>query len=166
MALVLRRLHRVRWRGAVIVGLLALAAHLADYFVTLYITPDLVLEANPIWRIAIRSFGLTAAKVYAFTGKVGLSVLSAQLFAWFVSRPRAELQRGPSGFLTLAKPKVSNIAPFFAFSFALFGPYFFYITAYNWLGFVDSPWYEKAPSPPLAIVLYFTALGITYWRVK
>ncbi|MBL8957653.1 MAG: hypothetical protein JNK82_43160 [Myxococcaceae bacterium] len=166
MAFVLRRLPRVRWGPALVVGALALAAHLLDYLVTLYITPDLALEANPLWRIAVRAFGLWPAKVYAFTGKVGLSVFSAQLFAWFLSRPRATLQRGPSGFFTMAAPKASNLAPFFAFSFALFGPYFFYITAYNWLGFTESPWYEKVPSPPLAIALYFAGVGVAYWRVK
>jgi hypothetical protein len=167
MGVVLKRRENVRWGPALFIGALALAAHLADYFVTLHITPGLELEANPLWRVAVRSFGLAWAKAYAFSGKVLLSVLSAQLFAWWSSIPRGvQLTRSKTGFLTATRPKMSNIAPFFAFSFALFGPYFFYITAYNWLGFVESPLYEKAPSPPLAIALYFVGVGVAYWRLR
>lgn len=46
---------------ALIVGVVGLAAHLLDYFVTLRISPDLAMEANPIWRIALDHFGLRLA---------------------------------------------------------------------------------------------------------
>jgi hypothetical protein len=142
----------LRWKPALAVGLLALAAHLLDYFVTLYITPDLALEANPLWRSAIHAFGLSAAKVYALSGKVLLSVLSFELFAWFLATPPPPVT-GAVSFKRLAR--------LFAGAFALFGPYFFYITAYNWLGYVESPWYGRFPSPPVAIAVYFA--GILFW---
>lgn len=163
MAAVLRAKPSVRWAPALAVGAAALVAHLMDYFVTLHITPDLELEANPLWRIAVRSFGLQAAKAYALSGKVLLSVLSAQLFAWYLGVPKPV---SDAAFLSAKKPELQSLTRFFAFSFALFGPYFLYITAYNWLGFVESPWYERAPSPPLAIPLYFLGVGIAYWRLK
>lgn len=152
-----------RWRSALIVGGLALAAHLADYFVTLHITPDLELEANPLWRIAVRAFGLGPAKLYALSGKVLLSVLSAQLFAWYLTVPKPQRAEG---FLSASRPDFVSVARFFAFAFALFGPYFLYITAYNWLGYVESAWYERAPSPPLAIPLYFVGVALAYWRLR
>ena len=163
MGLALRGKPGVRWGPALAVGLAALIAHLADYFVTLHITPDLALEANPLWRIAVRALGLGLAKVYALSGKVLLAVLSAQLFAWYLATPKPAQT---AAFLSAQKPELKSLARFFAFSFALFGPYFLYITAYNWLGFVESPWYERAPSPPLAIPLYFLGVGIAYWRLK
>ncbi len=152
-----------RLRSALIVGALALVAHLADYFVTLHITPDLELEANPLWRIAVRAFGLGPAKLYALSGKVLLSVLSAQLFAWYLTVPKPQRAEG---FWSASRPDFTSVARFFAFAFALFGPYFLYITAYNWLGYVESAWYERAPSPPLAIPLYFVGVAIAYWRLK
>jgi hypothetical protein len=155
MGLVLRG-RPVRWGPALVVGGLALAAHLLDYFVTLYITPGLQLEANPLWRSAIRAFGLPVAKVYALSGKVLLSVLSAQLWAWYQVTPAPAV---------VQRVSFKRIARLFAASFALFGPYFFYITLYNWLGFVESPWYERLPSPPLAIALYFAGV-IAVIRVR
>lgn len=163
MAVVLGRKPAVRFWPAAVVGLLALAAHLLDYFVTLHITPDLKLEANPLWRVAVTAFGLGPAKLYALSGKVLLSVLSAQLFAWYLATPKPVTM---ASFLSAQRPQLGSLARFFAFSFALFGPYFFYITAYNWLGFVESPWYDRVPSPPLAIPLYFVGVGIAYWRLK
>jgi hypothetical protein len=154
MGFVLRG-RRLRWAPALAVGGLALAAHLLDYFVTLHITPGLQLEANPLWRSAIRAFGLPFAKAYALSGKVLLSVLSFQLFAWYQLTPPPPV---------VSRVSWKRIARLFAGSFALFGPYFFYITLYNWLGFVESPWYERLPSPPLAIAVYFAGVLVLIRR--
>jgi hypothetical protein len=139
----------LRWAPALIVGALALAAHLLDYFVTLHITPGLQLEANPLWRSAIRAFGLPVAKAYALSGKVLLSVLSFQLFAWYQLTPPPPVT---------GRVSWKRIVRLFAGSFALFGPYFFYITLYNGVGYLESPWYDRLPSPPLAIVIYFAGI--------
>jgi len=62
MAFVLRNEEVTIWRTASLVGLLAFAANLADYFVTLRHSPDLALEANPLWRNIVDHFGLRIAK--------------------------------------------------------------------------------------------------------
>lgn len=162
------------WPSAIAVGVTGLAAHMLDYFVTLRITPDLAMEANPIWRVVIDNFGLSVARAYGLTGKLLLSVLSAQLFAWHLSH-RASLfpaqANGVGDFiqqLGRGAPRMGNIRSFFAFAFALFGPYFFYITFMNVTGEASYDLYEKLPSPPVAIVGYFVLVTFAYfatmWR--
>ena len=64
MAYVLRReRRRAIWLAEVIVGAVALAANLADYVVTLFRSPDLSLEANPLWSIVVNQWGLGPAKL-------------------------------------------------------------------------------------------------------
>ncbi|MDP1829223.1 MAG: hypothetical protein Q8L48_38520 [Archangium sp.] len=162
------------WPTAIAVGVTGLAAHLLDYFVTLRITPDLAMEANPIWRVVIDNFGLSIARVYGLTGKLLLSVLSAQLFAWHLSHRASLFPAQASGVLDFIKqlgrgaPRMGNIRSFFAFAFALFGPYFFYITFMNVTGEASFDLYEKLPSPPVAILGYFVLVTFAYfatmWR--
>lgn len=159
---------------SLVVGLLGLAAHLLDYFVTLAITPDLAMEANPLWRVVIDGFGLPIAKAYGFTGKVLLSVLSFQLFAWHLAHRRSLFPASAASFgefvkrLGVGAPRLGNVRSFFAFAFALFGPYFFYITAMNVTGDRAPALYESLPSPPVAIAAYFVGLIGAYfgsmWR--
>jgi hypothetical protein len=85
MAYVLRHeTRRAVWTAAAIVGIVALLANLTDYFVTLYRSPDLALEANPLWRNIVDSFGLLVAKWYGLTGKFLVSVLAGQMFAFLL----------------------------------------------------------------------------------
>jgi hypothetical protein len=167
------------WPAALGVGGLGLIAHLLDYFFTLKITPDLSMEANPIWRVVIDSFGLAFARIYGLTGKLLLSVVSTELFAWHLSHraslfPRqaksfrefvSALGRGASERL---RGSAGRLASFFAFAFALFGPYFFYITFMNVVGDSGSDLYEQLPSPPVAILIYFVGVTAAYfgsmWR--
>lgn len=157
------------WPLALAVGGLGLAAHLLDYFVTLRITPDLALEANPLWRVIIDRFGLSIARAYGLSGKVLLSVISAQLFAWHLSHRTSLFPASVSGPLDFIQqlgrgaPRLGNIRSFFAFAFAWFGPYFFYITAMNVIGALESPWYERLPSPPVAILGYFVVVTAGYF---
>jgi hypothetical protein len=156
------------------VAVTGLAAHLLDYFVTLRITPDLAMEANPIWRVVIDNFGLGLARAYGLTGKLLLSVLSAQLFAWHLSHRASLFPARASGVGDFIKqlgkgaPRMGNIRSFFAFAFALFGPYFFYITFMNVTGEAAYDLYEKLPSPPVAILGYFVLVTFAYfatmWR--
>lgn len=171
MALVLRRRDMARcWVPAAVVGGLGLVAHLLDYFVTLRITPDLSMEANPIWRIAVHHFGLTIAKAYGLTGKLLVSVLSFELFAFYLSQRRELFPDRADGFADFvrrfgkagARGKVANIASFFSFSFALFGPYFFYITFMNASG-EDEALYARLPSPPVAIAAWLVLVGAAYF---
>jgi hypothetical protein len=174
MALVLRRRDlKGCLAPAAVVGALALAAHLLDYAVTLRITPDLSMEANPIWRIVIDRLGLAIAKAYGLSGKILVSVLSFELYAFYLSQRRELLPARADGFrdfvARLGKDagRLANVRSFFAFAFALFGPYFFYITFMNLSG-DDEVFYEKLPSPPVAIVAYFSAVTAAYfaaaWR--
>ncbi len=170
MALVLRHipLRPVLVRASII-GALGLLAHLLDYFVTLDITPDLSLEANPLWRVIIDSFGLTLAKVYGLSGKVLLSVVSFELFAWHLSHRATLFPPSASSFgefvrgLGVGAPRLGNVRSFFAFAFALFGPYFFYITALNLAGDRAPDIAEQLPSPPVAIALYFSGVIAAYF---
>jgi hypothetical protein len=169
------------WRTAALVAFVSLLAHSADIAVTLMVSPDLELEGNPIWKIAVRTFGLPVAIGYGLTGQFLVVVLSFQLFAWYlVVRPRL-FPREASGFLDFQKkfggdePRIAGIswrsvACFFAFLFAGFGPYFFYIALHNAVGgWVDDPRVLDAlPSPVLMIVVYLLSLGSVYgianWR--
>lgn len=158
-------------RAAVVIGLVSLAAHLLDYFVTLHLTPDLSAEANPIWRIVIDSAGLTIAKAYGLSGKVLLSIISYQLYAWYLSHRASLFPPSAAGFGDFVKklgqgaPRFGNVRSFFAFAFALFGPYFFYITFINVVGEWNPALYVKLPSPPVAIVLYFSAVTAAYFAL-
>ncbi len=177
MGLVLRR-RRPPGRAlavAAVVGVSGLFAHLLDYFVTLKITPDLQLEANPIWRIAIDAWGLPIAKAYAFTGKVFLSVLSFEFFAWYLAQREALFPKAAAGFLDFqrqfgagrgARGTLGNVVNFFCFAFALFGPYFFYITYLNWVGVEDEQLYYSLPQPPVAISAYLVLVAGSYFVVN
>jgi hypothetical protein len=157
-----------------VVGGLALTAHLLDFFVTLDITPDLSMEANPLWRVIIDGFGLRIAKAYGFSGKVLLSVLSFQLFAWHLAHRSSLFPPSAASFgdfvqrLGVGAPRFGNVRSFFAFAFALFGPYFFYITLMNVTGDRAPALYGRLPSPPVAIAIFFVgiiaAYFVTMWR--
>jgi hypothetical protein len=175
MALVLRRRDLAGCVApALVVGALALAAHLLDYAVTLRITPDLAMEANPIWRVVIDRLGLPIARAYGLTGKLLVSVLSFELYAWYLAQRRELWPERAAGFADFVRrlgaraPRLANVRSFFAFAFALFGPYFFYITFLNLVGDRDEGLYAKLPSPPLAIAVYFAGVTAAYfagqWR--
>ena len=174
MAVVLRR-RRATLKGclapALVVGALALAAHLLDYFVTLRITPDLAMEANPIWRIAADRLGLPIAKAYGLTGKLLVAALSFELYAWYLAQRRELWPEQALGFFDFVKKlgksarHQANVRSFFAFAFALFGPYFFYIVLMNLSG-DDEAFYARLPSPPLAICVYFAALTAAYFGLQ
>jgi hypothetical protein len=175
MAIVLRLDHpRDVWLPAVLVGATALTAHVLDFVVTLQMSPDLALEANPIWRIVIDAWGLPAAKLYGFTGKVMLALISFELFAYYlVQRERLFPQRaqGFSDFwrsfgASHSEPRLvrwPNLANFFAFSFSLLGPFFFYVAFLNSL--VNDPRYLRFPSMVVALAAYMVILIASYFTV-
>lgn len=173
MVFVLRR-HSMtgRWLPSLVVGGIALLAHLLDYFVTLRLTPDLSLEANPLWRIVVDRMGLGVAKVYGLSGKILVSILSFELFAFYlIQRERlfpgsatgfADFQRrfGTQG-TTGWRGSCQNIGSFFAFMFALLGPFFFYITFLNSIG-ADETLCARLPSLPVVIAAYLILLMLAY----
>ena len=180
MGLFLRRrpVSRGQWLAAIVVGAVALAAHLADYFVTLRISPDLALEANPIWRIVVDNLGLAIARWYGLTGKILVSILSAQLFAYYLSERARLFPARAYGVLDFIRgfggtaPRRFGISTaalaFFAFLFAMLGPYFFYIAFMNSIGDSNEELYASLPSPPVTIVVYLMFLLAAFfaesWR--
>jgi hypothetical protein len=151
---------------SLIVGGISLAAHLLDYLGTLKITPDLAVEANPIWRIVVERLGLAVARWYGLTGKIMLAVLSFEFFAYYlVSRSRL-LPAAARGFSDFWKKygqsahPGTRLANFFAFLFALIGPFCFYIAFLNAIS--DSRYYDRLPAMPVALGAYIFVLAVIY----
>jgi hypothetical protein len=172
MGLVLKKsaMRRV-WGPALAVGCLSLAAHLLDYYVTLQMSPDLVEESNPIWRNVIDHLGITVAKFYGFTGKILLSILSFEFYAYYLIQRERLFPKSADNFFgfweEFGKGKRSrsilrwcNMVNLFSFTFALIGFFSFYVAFMNSL--VDHSLYLRLPSIPLMLLLYIAALVITY----
>jgi len=173
LALVLRRHSlRGRVRAPLLVAALSLVAHLADYLVTLRMSPDLSLEMNPIWRVVADTMGLAVAKWYGLTGKLLLAVLSFECFALYLVQREALFPREASGFLSFCRElgrtdgrsravRLANLRVFFLYLFALVHPICLYIAFLN--GLVDRPAFDRMPSVPAVLVLYLLALTALYF---
>src|SRR3954470_6432313 len=72
------------WTAALVVTVLGVVAHMADYLITLQRSPDLALEMNPLWRNVVQHYGLSVAKWYGLTGKLLLSLLAGQTTAFYL----------------------------------------------------------------------------------
>ena len=179
MAYVLRNERGTIWARASIVGVLALAANLADYFVTLRRSPDLTFEANPLWCNVVDHFGLRIAKWYGLTGKVFVSVLAAQMFALYLSQRETiypEEARSLLHFLMRMGSRARNfrerllgLFTIFAFFFAWVNVFYFYIAYANSL--VNPDVLERLPSVPVSILILVGTLAIafsltTYWAFR
>lgn len=175
MAIVLRPVRaRGVWVPALAVGITALTAHLLDFTVTLQMSPDLEAEANPIWRIVIDAWGLPAAKLYGFTGKLLLAILSFELFAYYLAQREGLFPDGAEGFSSFWRNfgagcpasrlvRWQNLASFSAYSFSLLGPFFFYVAFLNSLS--NNTLYLRFPSMPMALAGYLSALTASYFLV-
>ena len=177
MAWVLRReRRRTVWARAAAMGLLALAANLADYFVTLYRSPDLALEANPLWRLVVDRYGLRVARWYGLTGKLLVSIIAAEMTAYYLAhRHRLFPERaGSLGQFLLRlgsrartrSQRLGALFTVFAFFFAGLNLLYFYIAGTNWLR--DPDWLDRLPSAPVAVVLFVAGLALAFalltWR--
>lgn len=170
MACVLRNERATIWRRASLVGILALAANFADYFVTLQRSPDLTFEANPLWRNVVDHFGLRIAKWYGLTGKVFVSVLAAQMFAFYLSQRETIypaqarsllhfLMRMGSRARTF-RERLLGLFTIFAFFFAWVNVFYFFIAYTNSL---DNPnVLERLPSVPVSILIFVATLVIAF----
>ena len=153
------------------VGALALFAHSLDYWITLRMSPDLAMEANPIWRIVIDGFGLRLALAYGLSGKLLLSVLSFEFFAYYLVQRERLYPAGVGGLRSFwgsygrtgnryQAVRGANLVNFFCFGFALISPFVVYVVLLNSL--VNHPAYLRLPSMPTALVLYLGALAASY----
>jgi hypothetical protein len=134
-------------------------------------SPTLAMEANPIWRIVIDSFGLRLALAYGLSGKLLLSVLSFEFFAYYLVQRERLYPAGVGGLRSFwgsygrtgngyQAVRGANLVNFFCFGFALLSPFVVYVALLNSL--VDHPAYLRLPSMPTALVLYLGALAASY----
>ena len=156
-------------------GGIALAANLLDYFVTLAHSPGLGLEANPLYNGMVTSYGIETAKVYALSGKIMVSILAAQMFAFYLSnieRLYPKRARTIMEFAFAMGDRARNtrerwVALFtlFAYLFAGIQPLYFYIAFLN--GIQDPARLAGFPSVTTAIavtivIVYASFLLLTY----
>lgn len=172
LALHLRRQPtRGHWRSTLVVGGVALVAHLADIGITLSMSSDLELEANPIWLAVVERCGLPFAICYGLTGKLLVALLCGEFFLLY----RCDRARFfPDRAATLAEfwrsfghssPRqfglhLGPLINFFGYMFALTAPFSFYIVLLNSL--VDSPAYQSLPPMPLVLLIYLVGLAASY----
>ncbi|HXZ26640.1 MAG TPA: hypothetical protein VEG08_01435 [Terriglobales bacterium] len=177
MAWVLRRERGTAiWVPAIVMGLVALAANLADYFVTLHRSPDLALEANPLWRLVVDRYGIVVARWYGLTGKVWVSILAAEMTAYYLAH-RQRLFPEQAGSLVqfvlhlgsrsrTRGERLGALFTIFAFFFAGLNLLYFYIACTNWLQ--NPEWLDRLPSAPVAVMLVVAGLAIAFavltWR--
>jgi hypothetical protein len=153
------------------VGAFALFAHSLDYWVTLRMSPTLAMEANPIWRIVIDAFGLRLALAYGLSGKLLLSVLSFECFAYYLVQRERLYPTGADGLRSFwgaygrtssgyEAVRWANLVDFFCFGFALLSPFVAYVALLNSL--VNNSAYLRLPSMPAVLVVYLGALTASY----
>ena len=169
MAYVLRNEVTI-WRRASLVRLLALAANLADYFVTLRHSPDLALEANPLWRNIVDHFGLGIAKWYGLSRKVFVSVLAAQMFAFYLSQRETFYPAHARSLLQFVmrmgnrtrthRERLLGLFAIFAFFFAWLSAFYFYIAYTNSLD--DPDVLQKLPSISVSLLIFVATLAIAF----
>ncbi len=158
------------WLRSTLAGSLSLFAHMLDFFTTLKVSPDLAFEANPIWCLVVGNMGLTLAHWYGFTGKLLLSVLSFQFFAYYLLQRKSLLPEHTSNFLSFWQNfglkkhgrglSFANLKNFFAFLFALIGPFCFYIAFLN--SITSDELYLRLPPMPLMLAFYILILTFVY----
>ena len=180
LLLPIRRVNwRPHWKAALVVFLVSELAHVSDIVVTFIVSPDLEIEANPIWLIVIDRWGLTFALWYGLTGKLLVGVLNAELYLWYRAT-RASLFPAEARSLGEFARRLGENAPkrfgvawgrvfsLFAWIFGLFGVYSFYVAFLNYVGGFHLEYYESFPSPVTAIGFYLAVLSVLYfvagWR--
>ena len=161
---------RAVWVAAAIVGGVALVANMADYVVTLYRTPDLSLEMNPLWRNVVDHVGLVVAKWYGLTGKIFVSIVAGQMFAFYLANRERLFPVGarslPQFLLRMGnrsqtiRERFVALFTIFCFFFAGIQLFYFYIAYLNWL--VHSELRNHLPSVPVALFLLLLSLTIAF----
>jgi len=160
-----------KWPAALAVGSVSLIAHLVDFFGTLKACPDLSFEANPIWCVVVEKMGVSLARWYGFTGKVMLAIISFEFFSYYLVQREILLPDKAQGFFAFWQNfgkkeagnriiRFANIKNFFAFLFALIGPFCLYIALLN--SITDSVLYMRMPSMPIVLMLHIIILTLIY----
>lgn len=161
---------RARWRAGVAVFGVALAANLADYLATFYRDPELRFEANPMGRMAVDTFGVEFARWYGLTGKIFVSILAGQMFAFYLAnRERlypaqagslTDFLRGLGGRARTLRERLLALFTVFCFFFAGINLLYFYVAFVN--SVTDPETHVWLPPFPLVIVLLVAALAAAF----
>jgi len=172
LALLLRQ-HSLRghWRATLCFGAVSLAAYTSDITVTLFMSPDLELEANPIWLSVVESFGISVAYFYGISGKLLLLVVVCELYLLYRVQRSALYPPGGASFgafwrgfgadaRRLWGVRPARLLNFFAYAFAFTAPFSFYVALLN--AFVDSPRYDDLPPMPVVLLVYLGGLAGSY----
>ena len=164
---------RDSWVSCVVIGVLNLAAHLVDYFITLKICPDLSFEANPLWTPVVSNLGLGIAKWYGFTGKIFLSILSFQFFAIYLKTREKLYPKKYGGFWDFCKSFGSPgrkrvidfgvIVNFYCFMFSMVGIFCFYVAFQNTIS--DPDVFRNIPPFTLVLLTYLVMLTGLYMSI-
>lgn len=159
---------------ATLLGIVTMAAHASDIWMTLRVSPDLALEGNPIWIVVVERFGLTFALVYGFTGKLLVGVLNVEMYLWYrVTRERLYPARAAS-FAEFARTFGRDvprrwgvawlrIASLFAYVFGWLGVWSFWIAFQNWAGGFHDALHGRLPSPPVVVTAMLLVLVAGYF---
>jgi hypothetical protein len=150
------------WIPSSIIGIIATTANFLDFAVTLHISPDLTLEANPIWRNVVDNWGLTIAVWYGFTGKLFVSALSVLMFAFYIRNRDVLFPKNANSLFKFIKhmgnvsqtikQRIKSIFTVFSFFFACIQPFYFYIAYLNW---------NVNSGPRSELIFFFIPLIIT-----
>ena len=175
MAWALRR-HALRPHlgRAIVLGLVTMAAHASDIGTTLYVSPDLALEGNPIWLVVVERWGLGFALAYGATGKFLLGVLNVEMYLWYRVTRHGLFPAEASGFREFARRlgdgvparfgvRWRRIASLFAYVFGYLGVWSFYVAFQNLMGGTNEAVYAKLPPPPVVIVAGLLVLAGAYF---
>ena len=129
-------------------------------------------EINPIWRIIIDNYGLQMAKIYGLTGKILLSILSFEFFAYYLIQRERLLPENRSSFFSFwgrfgslkgkrSTARFSNMANLFSFVFALLGPFYFYVALMN--SMINDLLYSRFPPMSIMLLIYLAIAIIAYF---
>jgi len=148
-------------------AVLAFAGHLADYLVTLHRSPDPSLAANALWRATVDGFGIEAAKVYGLSGRILVSILAGQMFAFYLANARRLYPRRAGSFLEFAlrlgnrartaSQRALAVLTWSAFLFAGMQARCFYVALVNAID--DPARADRMPSVPAVTVALLLALS-------
>lgn len=154
------------WVAGFVVGGIALAANFADYAVTFQRSPDLAMEANPLWLPILRAFGLTAAKWYGVTGKLFVSSIAGLMYAYYAAHRSRLFPAEARSLVEFARRMGENnhgwkqrglaLWTVFGFFFAGIQLLFFYVAFLN--STTDPEVFDRIPSFPAAAMLLTLAL--------
>jgi hypothetical protein len=156
------------WVAGIIFFVVALGANVADYWTTISFSPDLALEANPVWNESIARYGLEFGLWTGFLAKLGLSVLAGLCFMYYLSTAHRLAPSTVSSFTQFVsrigecaesrRARLLMLFTIMSFYFASMNLFCFYVAYANSL---VHNWRALAMLPPLPAVIVLFLIAIT-----